>query len=327
MNIDEKHTNKNMLDLDSFSQKDFKTLFLNTDSMMGILSKDIKKIPALRGKSIVTLFFEPSTRTRASFEQAGKILNADVINISSMGSSVTKGESLHNTALTIQSMKCDIIIIRHPDSGAPYFLSKYLNNTIIINAGDGMHAHPTQALLDLYIMQKHLKTFKNKKVVIVGDLLHSRVARSNIWGLITLGADITVCGPRTLLPQDWFKYESLPYKHPFNKITIETKIENALHNADVIMALRIQKERQVNGLLPSMREYSKLYGITDKRMQIANDNAIVMHPGPVNEGIEIDSDVVHGNQSVIQKQVTTGVAIRMALLYTLCVGTYKNESE
>ena len=309
-----------LLDLDGFSQSDIQAIFDNTDSMMEVLDRGIRKVPALRGKTVITLFSEASTRTRVSFEQAGKILSADVINVSSDGSSSKKGESLYNTALTLQAMKADAIVVRHQHSGAGYFLAQQMRSTSIINAGDGMHAHPTQSLLDLYTIKKHLGDIGSKRVVIVGDLLYSRVARSNLWGLTTMGADIVLCGPNTLLPQDFLDSRLDDVRHPFKNITIENDINKALSGANVVMALRLQSERQKAGHLPSLREYSRRFGINSERLKLAHPEAIVMHPGPMNEGIEIEPDVAHGQQSVIESQVTTGVAIRMAILYDLITG-------
>ncbi|MEC9366803.1 MAG: aspartate carbamoyltransferase catalytic subunit [Chloroflexota bacterium] len=309
-----------LLDLDGFSQSDIQAIFDNTDSMMEVLDRGIRKVPALRGKTVITLFSEASTRTRVSFEQAGKILSADVINVSSDGSSSKKGESLYNTALTLQAMKADAIVVRHQHSGAGYFLAQQMRSTSIINAGDGMHAHPTQSLLDLYTIKKHLGDIESKRVVIVGDLLYSRVARSNLWGLTTMGADIVLCGPNTLLPQDFLDSRLDDVRHPFKNITIENDINKALSGANVVMALRLQSERQKAGHLPSLREYSRRFGINSERLKLAHPEAIVMHPGPMNEGVEIEPDVAHGQQSVIESQVTTGVAIRMAILYDLITG-------
>ena len=309
-----------LLDLDGFSQSDIQAIFDNTDSMMEVLDRGIRKVPALRGKTVITLFSEASTRTRVSFEQAGKILSADVINVSSDGSSSKKGESLYNTALTLQAMKADAIVVRHQHSGAGYFLAQQMRSTSIINAGDGMHAHPTQSLLDLYTIKKHLGDIESKRVVIVGDLLYSRVARSNLWGLTTMGADIVLCGPNTLLPQDFLDSRLDDVRHPFKNITIENDINKALNGANVVMALRLQSERQKAGHLPSLREYSRRFGINSERLKLAHPEAIVMHPGPMNEGVEIEPDVAHGQQSVIESQVTTGVAIRMAILYDLITG-------
>jgi aspartate carbamoyltransferase catalytic subunit len=307
---------RNILDLDDFSREEIEAVIQNTDVMKEVLQRDIKKVPALRGKSIITLFYEVSTRTRVSFEQAGKILSADVINVSGGGSSVEKGESLYNTALTIQAMNADIIVIRHPHAGAPHFLARFLDSCVI-NAGDGAHAHPTQALLDLYTIQSHLGRIDGLKVVIVGDILYSRVARSNLWGLTKMGAQVVLCAPPTLIPSDFLNgYRSME-GHPFASVQIETNVERALEGADVVMALRLQMERQQAGHLPTLREYSRMYGITPKRLELAKPEVLVMHPGPMNEGIEIDPEVAHGARSVIEEQVTNGVAVRMAALYSV----------
>ena len=305
---------RNLLDLDDFSREEIEVILQNTDAMKEVLHRDIKKIPTLRGKSVITLFYEPSTRTRVSFEQAGKILSADVINVSVSGSSIEKGESLYNTALTLQAMNADIIVMRHPPSGAPHFLSRFLDASVI-NAGDGMHAHPTQALLDIYTIKSHLGRIEGLKVVIVGDLLYSRVARSNLWGLTKMGADVVLCAPPTLIPQDFQNGYRSQEGHPFASVKVETNVERALEGADVVMALRLQIERQQAGHLPSLREYSRIYGITPARLKLAKPHVLVMHPGPMNEGIEIDPEVAHGAQSVIEEQVTNGVAVRMAALY------------
>ena len=303
-----------LLDLDDFSREEIEVVLQNTDAMKEVLHRDIKKIPTLRGKSVITLFYEASTRTRVSFEQAGKILSADVINVSGSGSSIEKGESLYNTALTLQAMNADIIVMRHPHSGAPHFLSRFLDASVI-NAGDGMHAHPTQALLDIYTIKSHLGRIEGLKVVIVGDLLYSRVARSNLWGLTKMGAEVVLCAPPTLIPQDFQNGYRSQEGHPFASVKVETNVERALEGADVVMALRLQIERQQAGHLPTLREYSKIYGITPERLKLAKPNVLVMHPGPMNEGIEIDPEVAHGAQSVIEEQVTNGVAVRMATLY------------
>tara|TARA_Y100000588_G_scaffold95346_1_gene103417 strand:- start:14271 stop:15299 length:1029 start_codon:yes stop_codon:yes gene_type:complete len=314
---------KHVLDLDDFTVDEINLIIENSASMKEILSRDIKKVPALRGKTIITLFYEPSTRTRVSFEQAGKILSADVINITGGGSSVEKGETLYNTARTIEAMNADLIVIRHPHSGAANFLSRRIGSSII-NAGDGTHAHPTQSLVDLFTIKSHTGSIKNLKVVIVGDLLYSRVSRSNLWGLTKMGAHVVLCGPRTLVPIDFQNKLSEQTHHPFSEVEIEDNIEHALKDADVVMALRLQKERQRAGHLPSLREYSRLFGINEQRLALAKPDVLLMHPGPMNEGIEITSDVAHGTNSVIEEQVTNGVAVRMALLYILSKS--RNES-
>ena len=305
---------RHVLDLDDFSVQEIEEVFQNADAMREVMNRDIKKVPTLRGKTVITLFTEASTRTRVSFEQAGKILSADVINVSGSGSSVEKGESLYNTALTLQAMNADIIVIRHSHAGAPHFLARNLD-ACVINAGDGTHAHPTQTLLDMYTMRGRFGRVEGLKVVIVGDILYSRVARSNLWGLTKMGAEITLCAPPTLIPQDMMNGFSDAPDHPFASVKIERDVEKALEGADVVYALRLQLERQRAGHLPSLREYSRTYGINEERLKLAKPGALIMHPGPMNEGVEIDPEVAHGARSVIEEQVTNGVAIRMALLY------------
>ena len=312
---------RHVLDLDDFSQQEILEVLESAEGMSEVLHRDIKKVPALRGRVVVTLFYEASTRTRISFEEAGKILSADVINMSASGSSTEKGESLLNTGLTIQAMGVDIIVIRHPHSGAPYLLAQHLDRVGIINAGDGIHAHPTQALLDLYTVKEKLGRLEGLKIVIVGDVLHSRVARSNIWGFVKMGAQVILCGPRTLLPLDMLRPSGNDDQdNPLASVQVETNLDRALEGADVVMALRLQAERQNGGFLPSMREYIRRWQVTEARLSRANPDALVMHPGPMNEGIEISSTLAHGGRSVIEQQVTNGVAIRMALLYHLSAG-------
>ena len=307
---------RHILDLDDFTREEIEGVFQTANAMGEVQQRDIRKVPTLRGKSVVTLFMEPSTRTRVSFEQAAKTLSADVINVSSSGTSAEKGESLYNTALTLQAMNADIIVIRHPDAGAPHFLARYLNSGII-NAGDGAHAHPTQALLDLYTIQGHLGRIEGLKVVIVGDILYSRVARSNLWGLTKMGAQVVLCAPPTLLPADFLNGFRSTEGHPFASVQIESSVERALEDADAVMALRLQLERQRAGHVPTLREFSRMYGITAERLKLAKPGVLIMHPGPMNEGVEIDPEVAHGARSVIEEQVTNGVAVRMALLYGL----------
>ena len=319
---------RNVLDLDDFSPAEIVAVLDGAAGMREVLRRDIKKVPALRGRVIVTLFYEASTRTRISFEEAGKVLSADVINMSVTGSSVEKGESLLNTGLTLQAMGVDVIVIRHPHSGAPYLLARCLPQVSIVNAGDGMHGHPTQALLDLYTIREKTGGLRDKKVVIVGDVLHSRVARSDLWGLTRLGARVTLCGPATLLPLDLLgcvgdRKES----HPFNQVEVDTDLDRAIADADVVMALRLQSERQHGGFLPSLREYVRRWQVTEARLARAKPGVLVMHPGPMNEGIEISTAVAHGGYSVIAEQVTNGVAVRMALLYQLCAGRSAKEAE
>ena len=310
---------RHVLDLDDFSQQEILEVLESAEGMSEVLHRDIKKVPALRGRVVVTLFYEASTRI--SFEEAGKILSADVINMSASGSSTEKGESLLNTGLTIQAMGVDIIVIRHPHSGAPYLLAQHLDRVGIINAGDGIHAHPTQALLDLYTVKEKLGRLEGLKIVIVGDVLHSRVARSNIWGFVKMGAQVILCGPSTLLPLDMLRPSGNDDQdNPLASVQVETNLDRALEGADVVMALRLQAERQNGGFLPSMREYIRRWQVTEARLSRANPDALVMHPGPMNEGIEISSTLAHGGRSVIEQQVTNGVAIRMALLYHLSAG-------
>ena len=305
---------RHVLDLDDFTVAEINGVFQNADAMREVLNREIKKVPTLRGKTVITLFTEASTRTRVSFEQAGKILSADVINVSGSGSSVEKGESLYNTALTLQAMNADIIIIRHAHSGAPHFLARHLD-ACVINAGDGAHAHPTQALLDMYTMRRRFGRVEGLKVTIVGDILYSRVARSNLWGLTKMGAEVTLCAPMTLIPADMLNGRPRTPEHPFAEVKVESDADRAIAGADVVYALRLQLERQRGGHLPSLREYSRVYGINRERLNLANQDALVMHPGPMNEGVEIDPEVAHGARSAIEEQVTNGVAIRMALLY------------
>jgi aspartate carbamoyltransferase catalytic subunit len=269
----------------------------------------------------VNLFYEPSTRTRSSFDLAAKNLSADTINLDVSKSSISKGESLIDSLRTLRALGADVIVMRHYQSGAPYLATQHVN-TCIINAGDGWHAHPSQALLDLYTIRNHLGELSNLKVVILGDIKHSRVAHSNIWGMSTMGIKVTLCSPSTLLPQgitDFINQCKIP------NITIERKIEDALEGADVVMPLRLQLERQQSGLLPTLREYIRLYQLNKQRLSLAKPNALVMHPGPVNEGIEISPEVAYGNQSVIEEQVANGIAMRMALFY-LIAGGKSNEA-
>ncbi|MCL5075127.1 MAG: aspartate carbamoyltransferase catalytic subunit [Chloroflexi bacterium] len=303
---------KDILDLDDFTPEEISEVLETADAMKEILSRPIKKVPALRGKTVVNLFYEASTRTRISFELAAKNLSADVVNVATSASSVVKGESLVDTIKTLQALGADIIVIRHPQSGAPYLVAQHLEGSVI-NAGDGWHAHPTQALLDLYTIRENLGTIAGLSIVIVGDILHSRVARSNIWGMTKMGAELTLCGPETLLPV----LDRTGSTNAFPEVRVEHNLDKAIEGADVIMALRLQKERQRGGLLPSLREYIQLYQLTKERVARAKPGALVMHPGPMNEGIEIAPEVAHGSQSVIEEQVTNGVAVRMALLHLL----------
>ncbi len=305
---------KHLLGLEGVKREDIESILNAADSFREVIDRPIKKVPTLRGVTVLNLFYEPSTRTKLSFELAEKRLSADVLNFATSGSSVSKGETFKDTVRNIEAMKIDMIVMRHNCSGAPKFLTEF-SSSRVINAGDGTHEHPTQALLDmLSIRRKHGK-FDGLRVVLVGDILHSRVARSNIWGLKTMGASVAVCGPNTLIPVEAEKMG----------IDVYTNINKALDGADVVNVLRLQLERQQAGLLPSLREYRNLFGITKERLRLLNKNYTVMHPGPMNRGIEISSEVADGDDSVILDQVTNGVAIRMSVLYLLSGGGKKED--
>ena len=303
---------KDVLDLDDFTFDEIEQVLVTAESMREVLSRPIRRVPPLRGKTIVNLFYEASTRTRISFELAAKNLSADVVNVSSSGSSVEKGESLVDTVRTLQALGADIVVMRHHQAGAPYLVAKELRGSVI-NAGDGWHAHPTQSLLDLFTIRRQFGRLAGLNVVIIGDILHSRVARSNIWGLTKMGARVTLCGPPTLMPD----FGSLIRRAGLPALSVCYDLDRCLEGADVLMALRIQRERQEGGLLPSLREYVRLYQLNTERLERAQPGAMVMHPGPMNEGVEISSDVARGTKSLIEEQVTNGVAIRMAILYLL----------
>ncbi len=308
-----------VIDLDDFSKEEINLVFEIADAMGEVLTREVKKVPTLRGKTVVTLFYEPSTRTRSSFELAAKNLSADTVSIDASKSSVTKGESLADSLRTIQALGADIIVMRHSQSGAPYLAIQEVKSSII-NAGDGWHAHPSQALLDIYTIRRHLGKTDNLKIAIIGDIMHSRVARSDIWGMTTMGAKVVLCGPSTLLPRD---LNSFIENCQLRDVSVENNIEAALENADVVMLLRLQMERQQSGLLPSLIEYIHQYQLTAERLALAKPGALVMHPGPINEGIEVSPEIAHGAQSVIEEQVSNGVAIRMALLYLIAGGKNK----
>jgi aspartate carbamoyltransferase catalytic subunit len=302
---------RHLLDLDDFSVEELEQVLDTTRAMKEVLSREVPRVPALRGTTVVTLFYENSTRTRASFELAGKVLGADVINISASGSSVSKGESLVDTVKTLRAIGADVLVMRHSRSGAPYLAARHAGCSVV-NAGDGTHAHPTQALLDLYTMHERLGDVRGRKVVIVGDVLHSRVARSNMWALTAMGAAVVLCAPPTLLPAGIGAGEDrLPPVH------VEASLDRAVEDADVIMALRMQSERMQGGFVPGVREYSRLYQVNAERLARARPGALVMHPGPMNEGVEISHEVAHGLQSRVEEQVTNGVAVRMAVLWLL----------
>jgi aspartate carbamoyltransferase catalytic subunit len=301
---------KHVLDLDDWHRDEIEALLDQATAMREVLERPIKQVPALRGTTVVNLFFEESTRTRVSFELAARALSANVVSMSARGSSVEKGETLIDTVRTLRALGASVVVVRHGESGAPYLVARHFAGSVI-NAGDGRHAHPTQALLDLFTIRDKLGQIDGARVVIVGDVLHSRVARSNLWGLLTMGAQVTICAPPTLLGPARFWQATWP------SVAIAHSLDECIAGADVVMALRIQKERQQAGLLPSLREYVRLYAVTAERLARARPNALVMHPGPLNEGIEIASDVADGAQSVIEEQVANGVAVRMALLYQL----------
>ncbi len=306
---------KDLLGVKDLTVDEIRLILETAGPMKDIIGRQIKKVPTLRGKTVINLFYEPSTRTRTSFELAGKYMSADTINISTSTSSVVKGETLKDTAKTLEVMGADVVVIRHAAAGAPHILSKHLS-AAVINAGDGFHEHPTQALLDMFTIKEKKGSISGLKVAIVGDILHSRVARSNIWGLTKMGAEVRVVGPSTLIPPEVEKLG----------VTTFTSLEEGLRDTDVIMVLRIQLERQQKGLFPTIREYARHYGVTAERVRLARPDALVMHPGPINRGVEIAPEVADGIQAVINEQVTNGVAVRMALLYLLAGGGNPHEA-
>lgn len=300
---------KHFIDLQSIATDDIKLILDTAAPMKEIIKRQIKKVPTLRGRSVVTVFYEASTRTRISFELAAKYLSADTVNITAQTSSIRKGESLKDTARTIAAMQADVVVLRHPLAGAAGILAQTIEAPVI-NAGDGAHEHPSQALLDLFTVQEKKGRLAGLKVAIIGDILHSRVARSDIWGFTKMGAQVYLAGPATLLPKEVEKLG----------VTVCTQPEEALAGADVVNVLRIQKERQEQGLFPGLREYNQLFGLNQERLALAAPDALLLHPGPLNRGVELSSEVADGTQSVIQEQVTNGVAVRMALLYLLTGG-------
>lgn len=309
-------TRKDLLDTDTLTAAEIQLVMETADGMREVRSRPVAKVATLRGITVITLFYEQSTRTRASFEVAAKALGADVVNLTASGSSVEKGETLIDTVRTLEAIGADLVVMRHSKSGAPYLAAR---NTAagIINGGDGTHAHPTQALLDLFTIRRHIGDVAGKKVVIVGDVLHSRVARSNLWTLLASGAEVTLCGPATLLPRTLALQAA---EH--GRCSVTTNMDHAIAGADVVMALRMQKERQEKGLIPSLREYIAGYQVNARRLALAKPGALVMHPGPMNEGIEISPDVAHGMTSVIEEQVANGVAVRMAILYLMATARH-----
>jgi len=300
---------KDLVGLEYLTADQIRLILDTAEPFTEVSERPIKKVPALRGKTIVNLFFESSTRTRISFEFAEKRLSADTVNVAASGSSVSKGETLVDTAKNLEAMRIDMVVIRHGASGAARFLGERIRSNVV-NAGDGKHEHPTQGLLDMLTIRDKLGTIAGVKVCLVGDILHSRVARSNLWGLTKLGAQVAVCGPRTLLPRG---IEELG-------VTVFARIEEAIEWADVLNVLRLQLERMESGFIPSLREYYRVFGVTVERLAKAGRPLLIMHPGPMNRGVEIDSRVADGPHSVILDQVTNGVAVRMAALYLLAGG-------
>jgi aspartate carbamoyltransferase catalytic subunit len=300
---------KDLLGLEHVGADEIALILDTAVSMKEIIGRQIKKVPALRGKTVVNVLYEPSTRTRTSFELAAKYLSADSVNISASTSSVVKGESLKDTSATIAALGADVVVLRHPMAGAPELMANAVK-AAVINAGDGAHEHPTQALLDMFTVRDRKGGLEGLRIVIVGDIMHSRVARSDIWGFTRMGARVCVCGPSTMIPPGLDKMG----------VTVMEKIEDAMLGADVIIMLRIQMERQQQGLFPSVREYARLFGMNRERLALSRPGALVMHPGPMNRGVEISPEVADGVQSVINEQVTNGLAVRMALLYLLAGG-------
>jgi aspartate carbamoyltransferase catalytic subunit len=300
---------KDLVGLEFLSADQIRLILDTAEPFKEVSERAIKKVPALRGKTIVNLFFEASTRTRISFEFAEKRLSADTVNVTASGSSVLKGETLVDTARNLEAMRIDLVVIRHPASGAAQFLASRIRSNVI-NAGDGKHEHPTQGLLDLLTLRDRFGKIEGLKVAICGDVLHSRVARSNLWGLLKLGAEVAFCGPATLIPKE---FASLGVK-------LIPRIDDAIAWADALNVLRLQLERMEGGFVPSLREYNRVFGVTRERLERAPKDLVILHPGPMNRGVEIDSDVADGPYSVILPQVTNGIAIRMAVLYLLAGG-------
>jgi len=301
---------KDILGLEEMSAEEITLILETSRSMREIMQRHIKKVPTLRGRSMINLFYEPSTRTKASFELAQKYMSSDPINVAGTSSSLVKGETLKDTVRNLEMMNIDCVVMRHPVSGSAHYLARNVDISVV-NAGDGMHEHPTQGLLDMFTILDKKGRLEKLKVTIVGDIRHSRVARSNIWGLKKMGAEVVVSGPPTLMPPDMEDFE----------IRFEPSLDDAIEGADVVMALRLQKERQEGGLFPTLREYAELYGLNSRRVEKTNEDALIMHPGPINRGIEISSELADGPRSVVLDQVTSGVAVRMAILYLLLGGT------
>lgn len=314
--LDYQFKHKHIFGIEQMSVADISHILATARSFREISSRSIKKVPTLRGKTIVNLFFEPSTRTRLSFEIAAKRMSADTFNISASSSSATKGETLIDTARNIQAMNPDVIILRHSSSGAPQLLARYINASIV-NAGDGAHEHPSQGLLDMMTVFDHKDRFKGLKIAIIGDIAHSRVALSDIIGFTRMGAHVYVAGPQTFIPMNISRLGA----------TVCSSVQDAVRGADVVMALRIQLERQNDSLIPSLREYSRFFGVSRNLLKLAKEDVIVMHPGPINRGVELSPDVADGKRSVILDQVTNGVAVRMALLYLVLGGNKSSDGQ
>lgn len=306
-----KWNRKHLIGLEDLSKEEIEFILKTAESFKDISDRPIKKVPALRGKTVATVFFEPSTRTRTSFELAAKRLSADTISMTVAASSVVKGESLKDTVKNLEALRVDCMIVRHECSGVPTLVARYLNASVI-NAGDGSHEHPTQSLVDLFTIQERKKKLGGLKVFIIGDILHSRVARSNIFGMTKLGMKVSVVGPRTLIPRDIEKMG----------VSVHEDLDKVIPYADILMFLRIQSERQKNNLFPSLREYSQRYGMDTERLKRAKPDVLIMHPGPINRGIELTNEAADGPQSVILDQVTNGLAVRMAVLF-LVMGEQK----
>jgi aspartate carbamoyltransferase catalytic subunit len=307
---------EHLLDIESLSEKDILTILDTAESFLEISTREVKKVPILRGKTIINLFFEPSTRTRNSFELAAKRLSADTVNFNGQHSSVVKGETLKDTVLNLEAMQSDALVIRHACPGVPHYVSTFCRSHVI-NAGDGAHEHPTQALLDAFTIRQKKKTLKGLKIVMVGDILHSRVARSNIFLLNKMESGIVCVGPPSLMPEE---FKALG-------IDCQYDLDRAIQGADVIMMLRIQAERQKKNLFPSLREYRELFSLTPKRFRRAKRNAIIMHPGPINRGVEMSTDMADSAKSVILTQVENGIAVRMAVLYLLLGGKERETTD
>jgi len=310
---------KDLLGIRNLSVADIQKILDTAETFRDVSRREVKKVPTLRGKTVINLFFEPSTRTRTSFELAAKRLSADAVNISISSSSVSKGETLLDTAKNLDAMQPDCIVIRHSSAGAPHLLAKH-SDAAVVNAGDGANEHPTQALLDAMTIRERKGAIENLTVAIVGDILHSRVARSNVHLLTKLGAKVKVFGPRTLMPPDFLHLVK-------SGLEIAPNIESALENADVVMILRIQKERQDSAFFPSMREYAVHFGLNRDRLNLARADAIVLHPGPMNRGVEISSDIADGERAFILSQVENGLAVRMAVLYLVTGGAIGSEQQ